>query len=227
MKRKKKAASSKKEEKSGERVNQSKGFPGWAKILVIISILILLGYFVYSTFAGIDIDVENDLSVYNGFPFEETPDGFWKTVLRTWQGDQEFLFYYHPLELEELYFDPSINPNLSVVQVNDGALYISVVPEIADQGVAAIAGVEISRVTSKVFGIYTRGALTEDMPGHDGPVASCSDASPELFVVELRVNGTNEVLAGDFCAVLYAEEPEDLIKLADLFVYKAYGVMDK
>ncbi len=193
------------------------------KILIFIVALLVL-YAAYASLAGLPVEPSYE---YNGYMFERSPDGFWKIPLQAWYGERNFFFYNHPSDLEHYGYDPRVNSYLARVHQNGGEVIIALDPEYANQTAGAMASVEVAKVTSQVFGMRTNAAYSEPIQGHDDlPIANCANASSEVFILNVKLNGNNSIgMQEDFCAALYAETPRDAVNLASLFVYKNLGIM--
>lgn len=164
---------------------------------------------------------------YNGFVFEKTSSGMWQTEMKTVLGDAPIIFHYHPLDLEDIEFNKSIFVNLEKSKEAGGLFFVSVRPEVKNNGEIAIAGIEISKMASKVLGFEgrTKSALTEIDPETPSNVASCGVAREGAFVVELGLGNETEIIVKPYCAQLLGSNLNETIKLADAFVYHATGVM--
>ena len=192
--------------------------------ILIFILVILIAYVAYASFIT---PTQEESYVYNGYEFEFSPDGFWKIPLQAWYGERNFFFYNHPSDLEQYSYDPRVNTYLSIVHRNSGEVIIALDPEYANETAGAMASVEVAKVTSQIFGMPTSAAYTQLIPGDDDlPIANCDNASEQVFILNVKLNGNNSVgIERDFCAALYAETPRDAVNLASLFVYKNLGIM--
>ncbi len=197
------------------------------KVLVGVLLFVLVVLVAFVVYRLIPVSPQDSPYVYNGYEFELSPDGFWRVPLQAWYGERNFFFYNHPSDLEHYPYDPRVNTYLAAVHQNGGEVIIALDPEYANETAGAMASVEVAKVTSQIFGMPTSAAYTEPIPGDDDlPVANCNNASPQVFVLNVKLNGNNSVgIQQDFCAALYAETPRDAVNLASLLVYKNLGIM--
>ncbi len=193
------------------------------QILVLLGILLLI-YVAYALLSSLK---EEKSYEYNGYEFVLSQDGFWRIPLQAWYGERYFFFYNHPSDVEGYDYDPRVNTYLAIVHRNSGGVVIALDPEYAHEPAGSMASVEVAKITSQIFGMPTTAAYTSPIPGEDDlPIVNCNNASEELFVLNVRLNGNNSVgIERDFCAALYAETPRDAVNLASLFVYKNLGIM--
>ena len=193
------------------------------KLVITISTILVLALLVYSVFYIISLfDYE-----YNGYDFSKRPDGLWSVPLMTVIGEESVMFYYHPRDLERFYFEDGIVSQFSTVRNNRGTVKIGIDESLLQSGRTAIAGVEISKVTGKVIGLETKSGSIQPLDIEDLPTYNCDNASANNFVVQFTTGDEDKVfLEDDFCATLEVTELANLVKLADLFVYKIIGVME-
>lgn len=204
-------------------------------IISIVVVLAIVGFFVFLTIKKVSPDVPEIIREdYNGFEFYQDVNGFWHTELRTVQGDQDVPFRHHPSEVDNLNYDPRITKRLAQVQGNKGSVVITFDsnlfnPNLTDVGAPAIAGVEIGKITSKIFGMPTSSAITTPIEGADNlPVVDCLSSNTALFVFEFRLaekGQTSKIFSENFCGIIRANSLNDTIKLADLAVFKLVGII--
>jgi len=95
-------------------------------------------------------------------------------------------FYYHPREIEDIVVrDHDADTLLTARNRTVEQVFVSVDPD-AGAKVAAIAGVEIARLTGSKYGLLnlpTTGALTRpDNTTADYPILTCKDATPATVI---------------------------------------------
>ena len=161
---------------------------------------------------------------YNGFEFVQGPDGFYYVEINTAVGDQVVPFYHHPRELENISFDSDSISALATAQANRADVKIALDTRFANDSYIVVAGVEISKITGKVFVMPTTSAFTEPI-SNTSRTYTCDDASPQSYVILFNQSPENKVESHGFCTVLQAESAREAVKVANLFVYKALGVM--
>lgn len=167
---------------------------------------------------------ETNSLVYNGFEFVQGPDTFYYVELNTAIGDSMVPFYYHPKDLENLSFDQNITNELFFAQRRNSNVKIALDTEFLDDPYIVVAGVEISKITGRVFAMQTRSGFTSEVENITN-IFSCEDANNQTFVIELRKGEDNRAVSNGSCAILYATSGREAVKMADLFVYKTLGVM--
>jgi hypothetical protein len=191
----------------------------WLGLILIIGIISSA----YFGFKALSNDPVNDL-LYNEFEFIQGPDGFYYVELNTAVGDSHIPFYYHPRSLENLSYDQNITTELFFVQRRNGVVRIALDTEFLDDPYIVVAGVEISKITGRVFAMPTASGFTSDVENIT-KVFTCADANNTTFVIELRKGDENKAVSNGTCAILYSTSGRDAVMMADLFVYKTLGVM--
>jgi len=209
---------------------KSNSWKGYVIALIIVAVIAVVAIVLFSG-KNTPVTHPSDSSAftYNNYHFQETPNGFWSVGMSTAFGDQQVLFYYNPLQLENYSYQPVINSYLKAVQNNHGTVYVSFRPEIAsngNSGPAAIAGVEVAKISSKVLGMKTKSAFTASIEGENFTIFNCDKANSENFVVEIGLANTTELrMDKKYCVTILGSTVNDTIKLADLFAYKSTGIM--
>lgn len=161
---------------------------------------------------------------YNGFEFSQGPDGFYYVEINTAVGDQVVPFYHHPSELEDIPFNQSALTALAIVQNNQGNVKIALDTRFSNDSYVVVAGVEVSKITGKVFYMPTTSAFTEPI-ANITKYYTCDNASPTSYVVLFNQSDENRIDSIGYCTVLQATTARESVKLANLLVYKALGVM--
>lgn len=216
--------------KNNKKDEKSNSWKNYVIALVIIAVIAVVAIVLFSgKTRPVNSQVDLNSFTYNNYHFQKTQDGFWAVSMRTAFGDQQVLFYYNPLQLENYSYSPIINNYLKAVQENHGTVYVSFRPEIAtkgNSGPAAVAGVEVAKISSKVLGMKTKSAFTAPIDGENLTVFNCDNATSENFVVEIGLANRTEInMPKKYCVTLLGSAVNDTIKLADLFAYKSTGVM--
>lgn len=211
-------------EKSNKNFFQSTTFQYMLMLVVLIIIFVAISIFTTTNTPNHGSAVDG---VYNGFMFEKVSGGFWQTTMKTVEGDKEIIFHYHPAELENLKFDKSVLEYLKAAKEAKGFFFVSIRPEIDNNGEAAIAGIEVAKMASRVLGFdnRTKSALTEQNNETPSNIASCEFSSQNAFVIELGLADETTMVVQPYCAQLLGSDLDETIKLADMFVYYASGVM--
>ena len=195
-------------------------------ILLSIVVVVLAAVFIVP---GLIKSEGPDYSTYNGYSFQRTNSNLWGTLLKTGAGDQGYEFYYHPLDLENEDFNNSILFHLNNVALNNGNVSIAFTPEIANQGKAAIAGVEISKITG-LYGFPTKAGLTHITDevieeGVEFPVFTCENAHIRNFVIIFQLGEQTSIDSRKYCTIITGTSIDELIRMADLMAYKIVGIL--
>jgi len=193
------------------------------KIVIPIGIIIILT--VIFVLISANKPEKVDYSQYNGYYFNKTSDlGLWRTTLKTGSGDVVYDFYYHPLDVENISYNNSLNLYIIVVAKNHGNFTIAYSPELAGFGKAAIAGTEITKVIGTYINVNS--GFTESLPGYpDLPIHNCSESGPRAHVLEFSLGETNEIISDQYCSKIIATDLDNLIKLADTYIYRVMGII--
>lgn len=188
------------------------------KIVWSVLILLCIGIFLAIYFWP------NPDTSYNGFEFNQGPDGFYYVELNTVVGDQVIPFYHHPQSLEKLEYDQNITLDLLLAQRRNSDVKIAIDTEFLNDSYIVVAGVEISKITGKVFGMPTTSGFTEPVQ-NVSRVYTCNDASNTSFVIKFEKSDVNKAISNGSCTIIYTTSGLDAVMMADLFVYKTLGVM--
>ncbi len=167
---------------------------------------------------------------YNGFDFAQADGGLWVTRIQVREQPYDIPFYYHPRDLEDIIVrDHDAHRLLTVRNRTVEQVFVSVDPD-AGAKVAAIAGVEIARLTGSKYGLLnlpTTGALTR--PGNttaDYPVLTCKDATPQTVILQFEQDDAGNAIVRDGdCVILFYQTPDDAVRVADRFAYLILGIM--
>lgn len=192
----------------------------WLVIFGFLSLFVFGAYFLFFNY-----DDGDDLR-YNDFEFVQGPDGFYYVELNTALGDQVIPFYFHPSQLEELDFDSNATAALFFAQRRGSEVNIAIDTDFLDDSYIIVAGVEVSKITGRVFGMRTTSGFTEPVQNITRSFSCENTGGPLNFVVEFKRSNTSFVeSSGDYCVIINAVDGMDAVRLADLFVFKAMGVM--
>ncbi|MFT4261285.1 MAG: hypothetical protein ACMXX9_02525 [Candidatus Woesearchaeota archaeon] len=161
---------------------------------------------------------------YNDFEFVQGPDGFYYVELNTMMGDQVIPFYHHPKELRHLEYDQNITTELFLAQRRGSDLKLAIDTEFINDSYIVVAGIEISKITSRVFGMPTTSGFTEPIQ-NISRVFTCDDASNTSFVVKFMKSEEMKAVSNGTCAIIHAPTGRDAVMMSNLFVFKTLGVM--
>jgi hypothetical protein len=167
-------------------------------------------------------------SIYNGYVFNKTRINTWVTTVRTHKGDLPIDFYYHPQEVEHYTYNINISRDMANMVLRQGNFLIGFDTAYNETGLAAIAGAEISRITGKIFDLKAKSGFISALEDPAIPVVNCSMANHMNMVLEFRASDESKmVYNNNYCITIYAQNPEDLVKLSDFLTYKLLGVIPR
>lgn len=195
-------------------------------ILAIIVILALAGLLFVKPLL-----MKQKYDVYNHFEFEKS-NNYWQTSVQYNNYVTPITFTSHPLDLEDIYFNENIS---SYVLNQPHAGFIIAIKE--DSGsVPVIAGINIARILGERFyGFEVNSALyvEPDMINQTNttiPIVNCNNATTSRPIIFIDINSDKPLI--DFspenknCIVIKSSsEKEDILRMADLFVYKILEIM--
>lgn len=224
----KKNNTKKKEVKNKKTTNKSKQQSSFNNIYVITFLVILVIALIILVVRSPD-EEERDYSFYNGYVFEEHPQlkQFWVTYVRVDEGEQRFEARYHPIDLEEFYFNQEINQYFYLTQLAEGKVSLVLSGDVLkkESGYISLAGYELGRVLRAFFNYDVVVGLSEEFEGLDEyPIITCEDASIDNLVVEF-LHGETGIEFSPFCVSVYFDEPEDSLKMSYLMIYHLFGIM--
>ncbi|MCF7799023.1 hypothetical protein K9M74_03900 [Candidatus Woesearchaeota archaeon] len=198
-------------------------------ILGVIFGLIILTIIVFGTYKLIN-QPKTDLSVYNGFAFEHRSNGkeeFWITQVQLEGEIYEVPFYNHPTQVEGYYYDDRITHYFLDLQIDE--IVLAVHPDAGS--IPVLAGINIARITGKLYGTPTSSALyvleneTFDL---DMAQVNCADATgPRPIVWLTNITKEPSVMLSDdpqFCIYVSGQE-KNILAAADLMAYKLLGII--
>lgn len=147
-----------------------------------------------------------------------------------------------PMSVENIPFE-DVRDKILYSNGKNTTYYITQDPDLPIQSnkISTLAVMNINRVTAGsvvkeegfetsiiIYGIPTKSAVTRLTPDYEGtsiPIKDCKDATREEPVFKLLIGDENRIYKdGDWCVVLEAKSYEDLLKVADKFVYNLIGV---
>jgi len=173
--------------------------------------------------------------VYNGFAFENHGK-FWQTTVELDGKLYQVPFYTHPLDITIKDYDQNVTKYLMDL-VNTISPKRNLIIAVRPNGgsIPVLAGVNIGRITGKLYGVQTNSALYIDPDDNttyntmDFPVRSCANASIITPIIEITVNPSHPGIYFDDtnknCIILAAENNDTLLETADLLGYKLLGIM--
>lgn len=204
----------------------------------------LYGLIILLVIAGVVLGVITYQDSEEGeFSQFEKQDNVWQAPINLAGGDRVYQFYYHPDNVSNITYDESVNQALRIVQENQGDFGISVdesiLTNITNPGLVTVSSFNMARFTAPHFGmgLVVGGTQTDFSQGLNGTLnqsfsesvnfttVSCEDAGQDLFVVYMNRSNTTSIQRNGYCTTFNIAEDEDLLKLADLFMFKTLGVM--
>ena len=183
----------------------------------LIWTLILAGLMIASVF-GIMFSGYADggeKEAYGDYEFIRTNQG-WKLVFE----DRQFVFQYHPSDIDELVIDPSISDKIRGASV----LYITF-----DPTSKAVEALEVTRFGISMFltdiQIYPQLGVTKEDENYNQPIVDCYNATNMVPVLKLvETNVTKVHVEGD-CIIIEADK-YDLQPMVDRLSYAILGVIE-
>lgn len=202
---------------SGFKIKKSYFFVFLVAVIVLLSVIILSS----------NRPVEEDIyQFYNGYEFAKSdihPD-VWTTTVRFENSDLLMEFWHHPLDLENIPYEPFVNQYLFLSQRVDGRVFISWSEEVLSSEIpeAPRLGTDLARVLRSFFGfeIVVSAENVEDRPW-----VTCEDADIDNFVFLIK-KGDTRVESEPFCAILYVNEDDKANKVSSLVIYHLFGIME-
>jgi hypothetical protein len=166
---------------------------------------------------------------YNGYPFTRTAcPGTDKICyfaeLSINEQAYSIPFYYHPSQVEDVLFEYEALETLRNARARGNVTIIIGVPEGAP-GQIGVAGSQLGRVLGKRYGILNFDVVPQ-VVGVGPEKADCDDGTPTTVVIAFQQGTFDGVfLASPNCIVLTSTSPEASIRVADLFVYRVFGII--
>jgi hypothetical protein len=195
----------------------SKSNKGGIIAIIIILILIVLAFLYWQNI----IFPREDLTQYNGFEFRQNGE-YWEANLDAgWMP-----FFHHPTDVDDIPVDPLAVQAITNLVANRGALRISVDPEDPAGARLAYAGVEVSKVTTQLFGINTSSAFLTELEGYDAPIVRCRDASGTNIVMRFVTGDVNEITIDDYCVFMRSTSADDYTRVADAMSFRILGIIN-
>jgi hypothetical protein len=170
----------------------------------------------------------NNYYSYNGFPFARTDDGLWQTMVlqkftengQTYSRDVTLTMYFDPKSLEDISVEGDI------FNILDKSLLYTSFKEF-NNSMHAIAGIEFRKIVgggSSLINIPTYTGIYGSNQSHYSLI-NCDNATSEIGVIEFRRGSVNAISEISNCIVLMGQTDEDLIRVADKYVYYLLGII--
>ena len=195
----------------------------WFMVLIIAAIA---GWYGTSLYLDADGGVSTEPRIYNGHTFVQTSPVSVQTVVRTAEGEVSKEFREYPGDIDHYVYNNEFSLPLRLAQESNGTVYVSVGPDFVTRGEAAIASIELVKVTSGVFGIETKSAVTQKGVVDDKPVVTCENATPITPVIKLVNSSETLIQNSGSCITLEAKSGEELIEIADVVAYSLLGIIE-
>jgi hypothetical protein len=195
-------------------------------IYTIIILLIILLTITLIRSPDKEIEGEKNYEFYNGYIFKKLPDfdNVWETEVKVNGVDERLELRYHPLDLENIEYNNTINQYFYLTQQANGHITISLTKEIytIESGKVSLAGFDLARVLRSYFGYQIKTSV-EDNEEYEW--ITCENATPQNLVIMFK-KGETKIDAEPFCINLYFEDPNDSIKIVSLLLYNLLGIMN-
>jgi hypothetical protein len=199
-------------------------------LLAIIAIILILG--LAALIFVKPLLIKEKYGVYNHFEFEEV-NGYWQTHIQYNNMVTPITFNTHPVDLQNIPFDDNLTTYILYEPISSFVIAIR-----EDAGsVPVIAGVNIARILGdKFYGFDVSSALyvDEDMKNQTNttiPIINCVDATKTHPIIFIDVNATEKSIEfskeNNYCIHISSPsaQKEDILGMADLFVYKILEIM--
>ena len=194
-------------------------------VVFIVLVVLGLGYFVYD-----NVDSANSYKNFNGFLFEQSGE-YWITGVELEGQPYTVPFYNHPLDLDDVYYDPEVSDY--ILDVPHTNFIIAVHPDAGSLPV--LAGVNIARVTGRFYGVPTSSALyipQDELSLYNEtglPVIDCSLATSDSPVLWMNIDESAAVVRFDennpHCIIVGGSNGDEILASADMFVYRILGII--
>ena len=182
-----------------------------------LMVFLLAGIMISSVFGVIFFGFggsNGDSLQYNGFEFVRVSGGYQFQTERT-----TITFSHFPSELSY----EVTNGTDDIFRSQKQFLYTSDFHDRLNQTIALVH-YNLAPLFQEEFGVSLIPAYTSNVPGF--PVADCKNATMTLPVIVTKSADISRISRNDSCIVLEAAEPEDLISLHELILYRMLGVIE-
>lgn len=192
----------------------------------LVFLLLVVGSVLFENYRS-----ETQSYPYNGFEFALAGSGadtVWVTQIQVNGQVYNVPFYYHPSEVEDVFFEEGIAEGITDSPVKPNIVYMTFDPLGGARPI--IAGVEISRILGTKYDLLNlnvQSALTAPDPNAqtDNLIKTCDDAVDGVLVIEFANGTTNSVSNEGNCVQVRYTSPEDSIRVADRFAYGLLKIM--
>lgn len=218
--------------KKHEKVNKEKKKDTSGLIIGIIIAVVIIAFvsavFVFKPGATSSYK-KSDYKTYHGFEFTESGQ-YWITQIDLNGVPYEAPFYNHPLELDGISYDDSITPYF----LDTGHVSITIAVNDNVGSTPVLAGLNIGRITGKLYGVPTSSALYATPQERDENVTKfryvdCSDATQESPIIWIHVNDTFNAVYRDqsnpHCIIVGGVNNEELLKSSDMLAYRLLEII--
>ncbi|HLD42519.1 MAG TPA: hypothetical protein VJB08_00855 [Candidatus Nanoarchaeia archaeon] len=182
-----------------------------------LMVFLLAGIMISSVFGVIFFGFggsNGDSLQYNGFEFVRVSGGYQLQTERT-----TITFSHFPSELS---YEVQ-NGTDDILQGQKQFLYTSDFHDRLNQTIALVH-YNLAPLFQEEFGVSLIPAYTSNVSGF--PAADCRNATAILPVILTKSADISRISLNDSCIVLEAAEPEDLISLHELILYRMLGVIE-
>ena len=121
--------------------------------------------------------------------------------------------------------DIAVEGSLKSYILSKNQTFITIDPYEGLKGKATIAALEIDKILDNkfLFNMPVNSAFT--VPFNEAPVKTCSDADEATNVFLLKLGEANRPYRNKDCIIFEGETEDNLIKLADRFVFHLLGIL--
>ena len=201
-------------------------------VWIVVFLIVAMGAWIVLEVGGLGKEAA-PYTVYNGYVIYEIKDNkslrYNVQVFANNGKEYVHIFKTYPADLLDLNYDLGVRDN--ILYKNDflkkDKIYFSYDPEMKGEEILT-AGTLIQLLgtgNAGVFGIPTVISVLKDNGNPDFPIKTCSDATSEIGVIELRY-GEPKLYSEGECVIMQGMSREDFINYNDLLSYILLGVIE-
>jgi len=201
-------------------------------VWIVVFLIVAMGAWIVLEGGGLGKEAA-PYTVYNGYVIYEIKDNkslrYNVQVFANNGKEYVHIFKTYPADLLDLNYDLGVRDN--ILYKNDflkkDKIYFSYDPEMKGEEILT-AGTLIQLLgtgNAGVFGIPTVISVLKDNGNPDFPIKTCSDATSEIGVIELRY-GEPKLYSEGECVIMQGMSREDFINYNDLLSYILLGVIE-
>lgn len=152
---------------------------------------------------------------YNGYEFIKTNQG-WKVTVQ----DKNFVFQYHPADLDTLNIDPEISKTLRGSKM----IYLTFNPNSEEVEQMELARFQLGSFLTEIQ-VYPVMGITEENENYKQPLIDCYNATQMVPVIKLVGSNETGIYQEDGCIIVEAYE-YDIPPMVDRLAYATLGIIE-